>query len=153
MFFPLWDIWFNGITIEFSFKIEWVRPIWKSGSNLPASKQKGWKWKMQPLARKFIFARKLGICFPFSNSSLHFETKINCNTTRQNVDRNEKIKISQCFNSPRYSHCLQSSLFPFQLARIKTYHFHCYHNREQWQRSLSHSHFLCLNLLLVCCSY
>ena len=25
---PLWDIWFNGITIDFSFKIEWVRAIW-----------------------------------------------------------------------------------------------------------------------------
>ena len=27
-FSPLRDIWFNGITIDFSFKIEWVRAIW-----------------------------------------------------------------------------------------------------------------------------
>ena len=38
-FSPLQVIWFGGITTDFSFKIEWVRAIWKTATKLPFCKQ------------------------------------------------------------------------------------------------------------------
>ena len=35
-----WSILFSGITFDYSFKIEWVRAIWKSDSKLQDIKQK-----------------------------------------------------------------------------------------------------------------
>ena len=39
-FSPFRDILSGGIKIDFSFKIDWVRAIWKSGRKLPDSKEK-----------------------------------------------------------------------------------------------------------------
>ena len=62
-FSSLWDILSGGIKIDFSFKIEWIRSMWKLGSKI--------------LMHNWQFSN----CY----NSLNFQDNINCNTTRQNV--------------------------------------------------------------------
>ena len=56
-FSPLQDILCGSITIDFSFKIRWVRGIWKSDSKFPVCKQIWIFWRMVASYRKMQESR------------------------------------------------------------------------------------------------
>ena len=57
-FSPLQVILSGGIKIDFSFKIEWVRAIWKSGSKWPIYVQNWIFWKETPFKIQFYCQNK-----------------------------------------------------------------------------------------------